>query len=81
LEEIKALTGEPVEQVVELKTQFDPQEPFVPQVNALIGQVGFTPQQWQTTRLLVNPPSLNVIAATVLPSSTGEWGTSRPSSG
>jgi hypothetical protein len=74
LEEIQALTGEPVEQVVVLKTQFDPQQPFVPQVSTLMGQVGFTPQQWQTTRLLVNPPSLNVIAATVLAELHGRMG-------
>ena len=74
LERIEALTGEKVERVIEVKTQFDPEEPFASQVQALLDSVGFSPDKWQTAPLLVNPPSLHVIAVTVLAELHGRMG-------
>lgn len=41
---------------------------------ALADQVGFTPEEWQTAALLVNPPSLHVIAAALLAELHGRMG-------
>lgn len=74
LERIETLTGQRVERVVEIRTQFDPEQPFVAQVRALVDSVGFSPDEWQTVPLLVNPPSLHVIAAVLLAELHGRMG-------
>ncbi len=74
LGQIEALTGEAVERVIDVKTQFDAQESFISQAKALVEGVGLTAEEWQTARLLINPPSLHVIAATVLAELHGRMG-------
>jgi hypothetical protein len=74
LARIAQLTGQPVETVLMLPTQFDQAQPFVPQVQALIEQVPLTPEEWQTAPLLVVLPSLNYIAAIVLAELHGRMG-------
>jgi hypothetical protein len=71
---IEQLTGQTVERVIEVKTQFDPEMPFAGQARALVESVGLSAQEWQTTPLLVNLPSLNVIAALVLAELHGRCG-------
>jgi hypothetical protein len=74
LERITQLTGQSVETVVALPTQFDHALPFIPQVEALIDQVPLSPAEWQTAPLLVVLPSLNYIAAIVLAELHGRMG-------
>ena len=74
LARIAQLTGQPVETVLTLPTQFDHSQPFIPQVQALIDQVPLTPEEWQTAPLLVMLPSLNFIAAIVLAELHGRMG-------
>jgi hypothetical protein len=74
LQAIAALTGQVVERVIDRPAQFDPGQPFTPQVGALVDAVGLSPAEWQTTPLLVNPPSLNVIAVTLLAELHGRMG-------
>ncbi len=74
LETVETITGQKVERVVEARAQFDHEKPFAPQVRALADQVTLTPEQWQTSPLLVNPPSLHVIAAAVLAELHGRMG-------
>jgi hypothetical protein len=57
-----------------VKTQFDTERSFVEQAQALIASVGLSPQEWQTMPLLINLPSLNVIAAMVLAEVHGRCG-------
>ena len=80
LSEIEQLAEQAVERVVEVNTQFDAKQPFVEQARALIERVGLSPQEWQTMPLLINLPSLNVIAALVLVEMHGRCGYFRPSS-
>ena len=47
LEQIAALAGQPVEGVTDIKAQFDLNEPFAPQVAALVDSLGITPANWQ----------------------------------
>jgi len=72
--QVKALTGQPVERVVEVHSQIDPQQPLAPQAAALADQCGLTPAEWQSAPLLVNPPSLNFVAVALLAELHGRCG-------
>ena len=60
--------------VVDVPTQLDPQRPYVDQVRALVNGIGLTPQAWQTTPMLVNPPGHSSIAACLLAELHGRIG-------
>jgi hypothetical protein len=74
LAQVEALTGQKVERVAEVHSQIDPQQPLVPQAVALADQAGLSSAEWQTLPLLVNPPSLNFIAVTLLAELHGRCG-------
>lgn len=74
LQQIEALTGQKVERVIEVPSQIDPQQPLLPQVIALADQTKLSPKEWQTLPLLINPPSLNFIAITLLAELHGRCG-------
>ena len=80
LEAVARLTGQPLERVIALPAQFDPQQPFEPQLAALLAGVGvgtptyLSPEEWQTGSILVNPPSLNFITALLLAELHGRMG-------
>jgi hypothetical protein len=74
LQQVEALTGQKVEQVVEVHSQIAPQQRLVPQVVALADKAGLSPEEWQTLPLLVNPPSLNFIALVLLAELHGRCG-------
>jgi hypothetical protein len=74
LAQVEALTGQKVERVAEVHSQIDPQQPLVPQAVALADQAGLSPAEWQTLPILVNPPSLNFIAVTLLAELHGRCG-------
>ena len=72
--QVEALAGQPVDQVVALPVQFDNDEPFLPQLQALIWQIPLDAETLQTAQILVNPPSLNFITALVLAELHGRMG-------
>lgn len=74
LRQVAALTGHSVERVIAIPSQIDPQQPIIPQVRALVEQVGLSASEWQTLPLLVNPPSLNFIAVVLLAELHGRCG-------
>jgi len=74
LEQVQALTGQPVEQVIELRVQFDAQQPFLPQLQALVERLPLDAQALQTAPILVNPPALNFITALLLAELHGRMG-------
>jgi hypothetical protein len=74
LAQVEALTGEQVAEVRDISTQFDSEQPFIPQVEALADACQLTSQEWQTTSLLVVPPALNFIAAVLLAELHGRMG-------
>ncbi len=74
LAEVERLAEQRVERVLEVNTHFDHSLPFVKQIQALVEPLGFSSQEWQTTPLLVNPPSLSVIAALLLAELHGRMG-------
>lgn len=71
---IAELAGAAVAQVIDLPAQFDEQQPFGPQLEALLSKAPLTPAQWQNEPLLVLLPSLNFIAALVLAELHGRMG-------
>ncbi len=75
LEAVARLTGQTVERVLALPAQFDHQQAYEPQLAALMAPtIALPPEEWQTASILVNPPSLNFIAALVLAELHGRMG-------
>lgn len=72
--QIEALTGQRIDQTIDAMPQFDEQQPFTPQLQALLTQIELTPAQWQSEPLLVVLPSLNFIAAALLAELHGRMG-------
>lgn len=72
--QIETLTGQTIARAIEVPTQFDEQQPFGPQLAALLAQVDLTPQAWQSEPLLVILPSLNFISALLLAELHGRMG-------
>lgn len=72
--QVEALTGKPVERVIHLPAQFDHQQPYLPQLAALMEKIPLTPQELQSAAILVNLPSFNAIAALTLAELHGRMG-------
>jgi hypothetical protein len=71
---VERCSGQALERVIEVKTQLDHDQPCVAQVRQLVEAVGLTPEEWQTLPLVVNLPSLSVVAALVVAELHGRCG-------
>jgi hypothetical protein len=71
---VEELAGRGVERVIDIPCHFDHGRPFAPQARDLVESAGLTQEEWQTQPLLVNLPSLSVIAALVLAEIHGRRG-------
>lgn len=74
LARIREVAGREIERVLSVPTQFDHARPFDEQVRELLTTVPMTPEQWQTTPLIINPPSLAPITAVLLAELHGRSG-------
>ncbi len=74
LTQIETMAAQKIEQVIDIKVQFDNEQPFEPQLRELMTKTPLTSSEWQTKPLLVNLPSLNVIAALLLAELHGRMG-------
>lgn len=63
---IETLIDQPITEARNIPAQFDHQQPFAGQLDALVDACGLTAQQWQSTPLLIVPPALNFIAVALL---------------
>ncbi len=63
-----------IERVIIVSSQIDPQQPLGPQVTGMAEAAGLTPQEWQTSPILLNLPSLNFSAALLLAELHGRMG-------
>ena len=72
--DVERCSGQALERVIEVKTQLDHEQPFVAQVRQVVEAVGLRPEEWQTLPLVVQLPSLNVIAALVIAELHGRCG-------
>ena len=74
LAQIADMTKAEATRVIQAMAQFDDQQPFAAQAADLVAQVDLSPEEWQTTPILVVPPALNFIAALVLAELHGRMG-------
>lgn len=72
--QIETLTGRAIERTIPIPTQFDNQQPYLPQLTKLLEQVPISAAEWQTTPLLIIPPALNFITAILLAELNGRMG-------
>ncbi|VTS00816.1 CRISPR-associated protein Csx15 [Tuwongella immobilis] len=63
---VQELAGQTVEGVISIATQFDHAQPFAGQAQQLLQSEKLREFPWQTGKFIVNPPSLAIIAATLL---------------
>ncbi len=78
LAQIEAITGQAIETHMDVPVQFDEQQPFGPQLAALMAAIDLSPTQWQSEPILVVLPSLNFIAAALLAELHGRMGSFPP---
>jgi hypothetical protein len=74
LASVRSLVSGSITGVKTLACQFDHERPFAEQTRVLLDGVGLSPDEWQTTPLLLNLPSLTPIAAAVLAEVHGRTG-------
>jgi hypothetical protein len=74
LRTLEELTGEAIDRVVAVSAQADLGRPLAPQVRDMVNRCGLSPEEWQTVPIVVNPPSLAVLAAAVVAELHGRMG-------
>ena len=74
LVQVETLTGQRVAGVRGEMPQFDHEASFAEQVRRLADRVGLSPDEWQTTPLLVNPPGYAQATAALLAELHGRCG-------
>lgn len=74
LRAIQGLAAQPIARLIERQVHLDPDAPFAEQVVSLVDALGLTPREWQNEPILVNPPTLNVIAVALLAELHGRMG-------
>lgn len=74
IQQVEALTGRRLEEIRDVPVHFKNDQPFLPQLSAMMAQIQLTPQQWQSAPILINPPSLNFITALLMAELHGRMG-------
>jgi len=72
--QMETLLSEPLERTIDLPVQFDLNQSFLPQLEALMAHIPLTSTELQSLPLVVNLPALNVIAALLLAELHGRLG-------
>lgn len=60
--------------IAQITVQLDLDKPFADQIVALVEQANLTPEDWQTEKLLINPPGLAPATACILAEIHGRTG-------
>ncbi len=71
---IEGFIQQPISRLVEPGAQLEVTAPFVPQIAAMIDQVGLTPTEWQHTPFILMLPALNFAAGVMLAELHGRCG-------
>ena len=74
IQQVEKMVGQKIDQVIEIRSQIDPQKPLEEQVLRMVDRVPLTPAQWQTEPILINPPSLNFTAVLMVADLHGRMG-------
>lgn len=73
LAQVAAIVGE-MPEVRAIDAQIDRERPLADVTVELVDRVGLSPDEWQTTLLLINPPALAPLAVAVLAEIHGRTG-------
>ena len=71
---IRELTGHDELRVIDIKTHFDNDAPFGPQLDELMARIPLDSRELQTEPILISPPALNFITAMLLAALHGRMG-------
>lgn len=74
LRQIEEISGQKIERVIEVNTQFDNTSSFGDQALSLVDSVDLSPEQWQAEALLVNLPGWHIVTALLLAEMHGRIG-------
>lgn len=74
LNQVTELLGEKPAQLIERMAQVDHGKPFARQVALLVDSVGLSPNAWQTTPIIVNPPGFAPLAVVLMAELHGRMG-------
>ena len=66
LEQVKRIIGASLDEVIDIPGQLMDDHPYLPQIEQLVRQVGFTPEEWQSLPLVVNMHPFGPAASAVL---------------
>ena len=72
--QVEAMTSRTVERVIDVKTQFVEARAFAPQAAELVDAAHLTADEWQALPILVNLPSMSIIATLVIANIHGRAG-------
>lgn len=73
-EQIETMAGQAISEVRGIPIQFDNASAFDEQVQTLVMDIDLSPEEWQTRPILLNPPSYNFAALTLLAELHGRMG-------
>lgn len=72
--QLEEMTGETIAEVRNVACQLDNLASFGDQIRARVNDAGLSPLQWQTERILINPPSYAPAASTLIAELHGRMG-------
>ena len=72
--QLEEMTGQKIAETRDVPAQFDNAKPYPAQIRKLVDEISLTPEQWQTTPLLLVPPAYNFAAMTLLAELHGRMG-------
>jgi hypothetical protein len=72
--QIEALADTPIEEIRTIPVQINQTEPLAPQIIAIVEASGLSSEEWQTRRLLINPPGYAPAAFVLLAELHGRIG-------
>jgi len=68
------LAGSAIDEIRIVRVQIDQESALEPQIRAIVDSVGLTSEEWQTQRLLINPPGYAPAAFVLLAELHGRIG-------
>ncbi len=74
IKQLEEKLGNTIQKIIDLDAKIDMERPLAPQISTIADRVGFSSYEWQSLRFIVNPPSLNVSAVTLLAELHGRCG-------
>ena len=73
-QQVETIAGAPIEEVHLAHVQINQEQRLEPQIAALVDNLGFSSEEWQTLPMLVNPPGYAPAASVLLTELHGRMG-------